>query len=112
MGCKVANLNERRSEQVKGQRKQGQGKRTPPWHQFHFSKDAVGTCSCGKWVVAKAPWLARRYGFSFKELTEEQARKDWAYHIQNLPTGKQKVQGVMGKQRLKRILDELGPKAA
>jgi hypothetical protein len=75
-------------------------------HQFHWSKDSIGTCSCGRWAVAKAPWLAKKYGFSFKELTEDQAREDWAYHIQNLP-GRAKVQGMIGKQRLGKMLGNL-----
>lgn len=76
----------------------------PPTHRFLFSKDCIATCTCGRWALAKAPWLAKQYGFPFKELTEEQARKDWAYHIQNLPGERQHVQGVLGKQRLKKIL--------
>lgn len=65
-------------------------KRAAP-HRFHFSHEAgAGTCTCGRWAVAKRrppknPEAGHRP--AFVELTEQQALKDWRNHIANLPDG-------------------------
>lgn len=64
-------------------------------HRFHFSQDAVATCRCGRWAVAKIRRFRtadsqagyERPGTPFVELTEQQALKDWGHHVANLPDG-------------------------
>lgn len=88
---------------------------SPTAHRFHFSKNGVATCSCGRWTLAKihmtatrAQRLARKYGKErfgpradgilmtgtrFKELTEEEAMKDWGFHVRSLPEKGERVHG-------------------
>lgn len=84
-------------------------------HRFHFSKEGLATCACGRWALSKVPMtasraqqLAKRYGkerfglqadlilqvgVPFTPLTEEEAVRSWECHIKNLPDDGGKVHG-------------------
>lgn len=93
-------------------------------HQFHFSKESVATCACGRWAMTKIPMtaaraqqVAKRYGKArfgpqadlilkagvpFTTLSQEEGLKGWEDHIKNLPERGARVNGCASIRQKRR----------